>query len=134
MYSPVELQQRIKGFVTALESLPAVGGAERGERIRQVLLKAANQTRVGYRDACASGSPDEFIRRISFVVTTAKRAKAALVLLVHLDYVVMERVRDVIIEARAIENILTASRNSGKRRQQRRLVSEKTRVARSHHR
>ena len=116
----IELQQRLRGVENGVEALPAIGGGKRGEQIRRALLAAARQSCNGYRDVCVSSSPDEFIERISFVARKAKRTVALLVLLVQLDYIRIEQVRELIIEARALERILTAAKNTSRRRQRQR--------------
>jgi len=77
----------------------------------------------GYRHACSSASPTEFISRISTVARQAKKTKAALMLLAQLGYAPIASIRELIIEARRLENIFVSSRNTAKRRQPGRLVS-----------
>ena len=71
---------------------------------------------AGYRAACASASPEQFVSRMSDAARNAKRTKAALMLLTQLDYTSITDVRNLIIEARALENVFTVSRNAAKRR------------------
>jgi hypothetical protein len=130
MSSPLQLQHRIRRFVVSLQSQSSRGAA-RERRIREALVKSARETGVGYRDACASATPEDFIRRISLVVRTAKKSKAALLSLLDLEYMHIADCRDLMFEARAIENILTAARDAAKRRQRRRNASAKDRVSRS---
>lgn len=115
-----ELQERLRRALRAIELLPPVSGGKRGEQLRRALLAAAKQACDGYRDVCVSASPEQFIERISFVARRAKRATATLVLLVQLDYIDIAAVRDLIIEVRALERILTTARNTAKRRRGRR--------------
>lgn len=114
----IELQQRLHGVLRVVESL-AVDGGKRGEQIRRALLAAARQSCDGYRDVCVSASPDQFVERISFATRKAKRTVALLVLLVQLNYIAIEQVRELIIEARALHRILTAARNTSRRKRQR---------------
>jgi hypothetical protein len=119
----VELQERLRRALNQVESLPPVSGGRRGQQLRRALLTAAKQACDGYRDVCVSASPEQFIERIAFVARRAKRATATLVLIVQLDYIDIAQVRELVIELRTLERILTVSRNTARRRQQRRLTS-----------
>ena len=77
---------------------------------------------AGYREACASSSPEQFIERIAFVTRKAKRVKASLVLLVQLDHLKIDDARENILEARALEEIFTASRNTARKRARGRMT------------
>src|SRR6188768_579026 len=113
----LELQTRTSNLSRALEALlPSVGGEERGGKLAVSMIKACKAMDAGYREACASSSPDEFMSRISHVARLAKRTKATLMLLAQLDYLSIESVRELIVEARGLESIFTASRNTAKRR------------------
>jgi len=57
------------------------------------------------------------------VARQAKKTKAALMLLAQLGYAPIASIRELIIEARRLENIFVSSRNTAKRRQPGRLVS-----------
>ena len=116
----IELQERLRRVLRDVESLPPLDGGKRGAQIRRTLLAAAKYACEGYRDVCVSSSPDQFLERITFVARNAKRTVALLVLLVQLDYIRIEQVRELIIEARALERILTAARNTARRRQRQR--------------
>jgi len=121
-----ELQARTAALLRALESLlPNVGGGERGKKLALKMLKACREMDAGYRHTCASGSPDEFIARISAVATKAKRTKATLMLLTQLSYLPIAETRELIFEARGLENIFVASRNTAKRRHRERLASRR---------
>jgi hypothetical protein len=80
---------------------------------------------VGYRDACASSSTEKFIAGISTTARHAKKAKAALVLLVQLNLIAIEVVRDLILEARGLEAIFIASKKTARKRGLGRMVSRK---------
>ena len=113
----LDLQKRTASLLQALEALlPSVGGEERGRKLAGKMITACRQMDANYRHACASSSPDEFISRISQVTNNAKRTKATLMLLAQLDYLSIESVRELIVEARGLENIFSASRNTAKRR------------------
>ena len=115
-----ELQERLRRAVRTLETQPPTGGGRRGEKIRRALLIAAKQASDGYRDVCVSASPAQFIERMDFVVSKAKRMSASLTLLVDLEYVDIRNVRDVLVEVRTLQRILTTSRNAAKRRERHR--------------
>lgn len=120
----IELQQRTARFLRAVEELaPKVSGEKRGQALLGSLLKSSREVEAGYRHACASASPAQFVSRISVVARNAKKAKASLMLLTQLEYVAIELSRELIIEARALENIFVASRNTAKRRQSGRPAS-----------
>jgi len=113
----VELQARTAALLRSLEEqLPKVGGEERGRKLALKMLKACREMDAGYRHTCASGSPDEFIRRIAAVASHAKRTKATLMLLTQLAYLPIVETRELIVEARGLENIFIASRDTAKRR------------------
>ena len=76
---------------------------------------------VGYKDVCASSSPEKFISGISAVAIQAKRTRASLQLLLQLNHVTIEAARDLLFEARGLEAIFVASRNTAKRRHRARL-------------
>jgi hypothetical protein len=121
--SPIEvhsnvlvLEQRTDRFVNGLtDLLKRVDESPNTTRITKPLRQHAGEMKSGYRDACASSSPEQFIERISFVARKAKRVKASLVLLVQLDHLGIDVARETILEARALEAIFTTSRNTAKR-------------------
>jgi len=113
----LELQTRTANLLRSLEALlPSVGGEERGRKLAGSMVKACSEMDAGYRHACASSTPKEFISRISHVARQAKRTKATLMLLAQLEYLPIASVRELIFEARGLENIFVASRNTSKRR------------------
>ena len=93
-------------------------------------MAACKNMDVGYRHACASASPDEFISRISHVAQHANKTRASLVMLTQLGYVSIDAARDPILEARGLANIFVASRTTAKRRQRDRVGSRKTPLTR----
>ena len=122
----IELQQRTARFLRAVEELaPKVSGEKRGQTLLGSLLKSSREVEAGYRHACASATPAQFVSRISVVARNAKKAKASLMLLAQLGYVQIDAAREAIIEARALESIFAASRNTAKRRQSGRPVSRR---------
>ena len=119
----VELQARTAALLASLERLaPVVGGAARGRTLALAMVKACAALDNGYRHTCASRSPDEFIQRISAVARHAKRTKATLMLLTQLDYLPIAETRELICEARGLENIFLASRNTAKKHHRTRLA------------
>ena len=125
--SSFEIQARTSSLLRSLKGLlPSIGGGERGRKLVTKMIKACGEMDRGYRHACASSSPAEFTSRISKVASQAKRTKATLMLLAQLDYVPIESVRELIFEARGLENIFKAARNTAKRRQQKRALARST--------
>jgi hypothetical protein len=117
-----ELQERTRrfaaGVVTLYEELPADGSAQ---RTGKKLLAASRAVVAGYKDVCASPTPETFISGISVVARQAKQARACVQMLLQLNHVTIEACRDLLLEARALEAIFRASRNTAKQRQQVRL-------------
>ena len=120
----LELQSRTAALLESLEGLtPIVRGGERGRKLALAMVKACKQMDAGYRHTCMSTSPDEFIERISAVARHAKRTKATLMLLTQLDYLPIAETRELIFEARGLENIFVASRNTAKKNHRKRLAA-----------
>lgn len=118
-----ELQERTRHFAagaaTLCERLPADPSAQ---RTGKKLLVASKAVVVGYKDVCASSTPEKFISGISEVAKQAKRARADVQMLLQLNHVTIEACRDLLLEARALEAIFRASRNTAKKRQKARLA------------
>jgi len=113
----LDLQARTSRLLAALEAIaPRVTGSARARMLAQTMTRACRAMDAGYRAACASASPEQFVSRMSDAARNAKRTKAALMLLTQLDYTSITDVRNLIIEARALENVFTVSRNAAKRR------------------
>lgn len=113
-----ELEGRAAKLATAINGLTIAPDApKRGRKLLSDAVKHSEHMEAGYRHACASASPEEFTKRISEVALHAKRTKALLMLLVQLGYVPVPDIRELIIEARGLENIFVASRNTAKKRQ-----------------
>jgi hypothetical protein len=122
----VELQQRTRRFSAAVAQLAErAANTASSKRLVRTLIAASQAVERGYRDSCASASPEQFISAISVVARNAKRAKSALVLLVQLDHLSIKDARDLIFEARGLEAIFIASRNTAKRRANARMVSRR---------
>jgi hypothetical protein len=118
----VELEGRAARLADAIKRLTIPpDAAKRGHKLLAQAITHSEQMEAGYRHACASASPDEFTKRIADVAAHARRTKASLMLLVQLGYVPVPHIRELIIEARGLESILVASRNTAKKRQRRRL-------------
>lgn len=115
--SAIEIQRRTSSLLSGLKALLAsVGGGERGGKIASGMVQACEQMDVGYRHACASASPGQFLARISHVARNAKRTKATLMLLTQLDYLSISQSRDLLFEARGLETIFRTARDSARRR------------------
>lgn len=122
-----EIQERAARFGKNVARLcEQVTVTPSSQRIVRNLTTASAAMQTGYRDTCASSSPERFILRISAAARHAKRATACLVLLLELNHVSIEEAREVILEARGLQAIFTASRNTAKRRAQKRMVSRRT--------
>jgi four helix bundle protein len=115
-----ELQARTERFAAAAielcERLPADASAQ---RIAKKLTASATAMATGYTDVCASRTPERFIDGMSAVARQAKQAKQNLQLLLQLNHVTIESCRELLFEARGLENIFVASRNTAKRRRAR---------------
>ena len=116
--------QRFKHAVSRLASQVTDGPS--AQKIFKALVVAANEIATGYKDACASSSPDQFIAQISVVARNAKKAKASLVMLVQLDHISIDVAREAILEAKALEAIFVASRNTAKKRARGRMTPRRT--------
>jgi hypothetical protein len=121
-----ELQERASRFVADTERLlNKIPDATTAQKLARTIKASSAAMHTGYRDACASSSPEQFVARISAVARNAKKAKAALVMLVQVNHLDIDIARETILEARALEAIFSASRNTAKRRRRGRLVSRK---------
>jgi len=118
-----ELHERTRRFAAAADALcdrlPADASAQ---RTAKKLRAAANAVVVGYKDVCASPSPEKFIAGISIVASQAKRARASVQMLLQLNHVTIEAARDVLHEARALEAIFRRSRETAKKHRRARLA------------
>ena len=120
----LDIQARTAALLRDLEALlPSVGGGDRGRKLALKMLKACRDMDAGYRHTCASRSPDEFIERICAVARHAKRTKATLMLLTQLAHLPIAETRELIFEARGLENIFVASRNTAKKNHRKRLAA-----------
>ena len=126
-----ELQDRTRRFAAAVDALcdrlPADPSAQ---RTAKKLRTAAKAVVVGYKDVCASPSPEKFIAGISIVATQAKRARASVQMLLQLNHVTIETARDVLLEARALEAIFRRSRETAKKHRRARLAPADPKQAR----
>ena len=120
----LELQARTARLLASLERLVAiVGGAQRGRKLALTMIRSCKDMDVGYRHACASRSSEEFVDRISAVARHAKRTRATLMLVTQLDYLPIAETRELIFEARGLENVFVASRNTAKKNHRKRLAA-----------
>ena len=112
-----ELQERTRGFVKSVERVSAsVPNEASAVRLARKLVVAATAVDRGYRDVCASRSPDEFIRGMSAVARQAKVAIASLQMLLQLDHVTIEAIRDLMFEARGLRAIFVTSCKTARKR------------------
>jgi hypothetical protein len=112
-----ELQERTRRFAAAVARLSEqVTDDVRTHKVMLTLIAESMAMESGYRVTCASSSPEKFIAGISIVARNAKKTKAAVVLLAELNLIPFELLRDLILEARGLEAIFMASRNTAKRR------------------
>ena len=122
----IELEDRAAKLADAIKGLTTTADpSKRGRQLLADAVKHSEQVAPGYRHACASSSPDQFASRISEVAVHARRTKALLMLLVQLGYVPVADIRELIMEARGLENILVASRNTARRRLHNRRNSQR---------
>jgi hypothetical protein len=129
-----ELQERTRRFVAAVARFSTrISSGNGTSKAMRTLLATSTAMHSGYRDVCSSSSPEKFIAGISAVARNAKKAKTALVLLVQLDQVSIETARELILEARGLEAIFHASRNTAKKRARGRMVSRRNPSERAAH-
>jgi len=122
----LELQARTAALLASLERIvPIVGGAQRGRKLASTMMRACKAMDDGYRHTCASRSAEEFIDRIAAVARHVTRTKATLMLLTQLHYLPIAETRELIFEARGLENIFVASRNTAKKNHRKRLAARK---------
>jgi hypothetical protein len=115
----IELMARIDRLGERAQALGAIAdGSPPARRLQRRLSTATTGVDTSYRAACTAGSRDVFIVHISAAARHAKRARQILQDLTHRGYARIETTRDLILEARGIEAILTASRRTAKRRRQ----------------
>jgi len=118
-----ELHERTRRFAAAADALcdrlPADASAQ---RTAKKLRAAAKAVVVGYKDVCASPSPEKFIAGISIVASQARRARASVQMLLQLNHVTIEAARDLLLEARALEAIFRRSRETAKKHRRARLA------------
>ena len=112
-----ELLARIRRLRTESQRVaPIVGGSPLVKRLQRRLTTASTGVDVSYSAACTAGSRDAFILHISAAARHAKRTRQILQDLTHLGHVNIDITRELILEARAVEAILTASKNTARRR------------------
>jgi four helix bundle protein len=112
-----DLRGRAERFARAIaaicEELPDEPAARKLARRVSV---AATAVATGYRAACVSKSPEQFIMSMSAVARHAKRARRMLLALVQDNYLSIEIARELLLEAKGLEAMFAASRNTAKRR------------------
>jgi four helix bundle protein len=111
------LRERAKRFARTTaaicEELPEDPTAR---KLGRQVSAAATAVYIGYRAACVSKSPEQFVVNISAVARHAKRVRRMLLALVQANYLAIETARELILEARGLEAIFTASRKTARRR------------------
>jgi hypothetical protein len=119
-----ELQERTRRFAKCVERLAAsVPNEASAVRLARKLVVAVTAVDRGYRDVCASRSPDEFINGMSAVARQAKVAIASLQMLLQLNHLTIEATRDVMFEARGLRAIFVASCKTARKRQRLRSLA-----------
>ena len=111
------------------DRLPADASAQ---RTAKKLRAAAKAVVAGYKEVCASPSPEKFIAAISVVASQARRARAAVQMLLQLNHVTIEAARDLLLEARALEAIFRRSRETAKKHRRARLAPPHPKQSRIH--
>ena len=119
-----DMDRRTLALIERIERLrlqsQSLGGAlnesASGRRLQRRWSAAATEVDRSYRAASTAGSGDAFILHVSAAARQAKRARQTLQDLTQMGYASIETTRELILEARGIEAILTASRNTAKRR------------------
>ncbi|SRR6266540_5290192 len=126
MHKAWALQRRTECFAVLVEALAVpIADNPGAQTIVRRLLTTTRAVVIGYKDVSASSSPEKFIAGISAVASNAKKARAALILLVELGHLSIEMARESILEARGLEAIFVASRNTAKKRARGRMVSRR---------
>ena len=112
-----ELRERVGRFAQAVTRICGEwpGDPAAKKQARRVSV-ASTAVATGYGAACVAKSPEHFIASISAVARHAKRARASLLALVQANHLSIETARELILEAKALESIFTASRNTARRR------------------
>jgi hypothetical protein len=102
-----ELQERTRRFSQAVSDLCGKLSSERDVRklARRVSI-ASTAVDIGYRAACVSQSPEQFIVHISAVARHVRRATTLLQDMVHANHVSIESARALILEARGTRGYL----------------------------
>jgi predicted TIM-barrel enzyme len=112
-----ELRQRAGQFARVVARI--CGGLPDDPAARKLgrrVSVASTAVDTGYGAACVSKSAEQFIVSISEVARQAKRARTLLLALVQANQLSIETARALILEAKALESIFAASRNTAKRR------------------
>jgi len=105
-----ELHTQIQGLGAAMTESPA------SRRLLRRLTAASTAVDAAYQAACVAGSRDRFILHVAAAARHARRERRILQDLTHLHHPSLDATRELILEARGIEAILTASRNTARRR------------------
>jgi len=92
------------------------------KRLLRRLTTATTGVATSYGQACSAGGRDSFIVHVSAAARHAKRAKQILQELTQLNCAGIDTTRELILEARGIEAILSASKNTAKRRKAARAI------------
>jgi hypothetical protein len=111
------LLARIRRFHAELQALCAgIAPSPAAKRMVRRLTSASTSVDISYGAASAVTWADDFLPHIAAAARHAKCARQRLQDLVQMKYVSLEAARDLIHEARGLENILRASRNTARRR------------------
>ena len=123
MQKAEELKRRTRRF--ALDTLRLVRRFDRtidAEIVGRQLIKAATGVAANYRAACRARSRAEFIAKIGVVAEEADESQFWLDITVALPIVADAESRRLLAEASELTAIVTASRNTAKANQQRRIT------------
>lgn len=116
----VELIARMQRFIEQTNVLAThVADAPLSKRLVRRLRAAAHGAESSYQAACVAGWGEQFLRHLAAAARHAKRARQILQDLTHSHHLTIEVSRELIFEARGIENILTASKNTLQRKRAR---------------
>jgi four helix bundle protein len=113
---PEELRDRTKAFawrvIRLFRSFP---GRTDSQVLGKQLLRCGTSVAANYRAVCRARSKAEFIARIGIVAEEADEAVLWIELLTESGIVAAEKTNSILIEARELAAIFTASQQTAKR-------------------
>jgi four helix bundle protein len=115
MSQPEELRDRTKNFalrvIKLFRSLPLKPDAQ---VLGKQLLRCGTSVAANYRAVCRARSKAEFIAKMGVVLEEADEAILWLELLAESGIIASERTRDLLVEARELTAIFTASQRTAR--------------------